>query len=66
MREEFEKSQSNVHRAISTVTVFKSQMKIFEQKFLNDRNYDERLASTGNIIGAAQKLFTGDDKPSSK
>ena len=34
-------------------------MKIFEQKFLNDRSYDESLVTTSNIIGKASEFFVG-------
>ena len=49
-------------RAIASVTVFKTQMKIFEQKIFNDKQYEDRLASTGDILGKANNLFSGDDQ----
>ena len=36
-REEFEKSDGAVQRAIASVSVFRAQMKVFQKKFASDR-----------------------------
>ena len=56
--ETFEKTDSDVKRALASVTVFRAQMKIFEKKFNTDRQYDDRLDSTNNLMGKADKHFT--------
>ena len=50
MRDEIEQSQNDSARALATVTVFKTQMKIFEKKFLADRQYESRIIETSEII----------------
>ena len=56
MTQEFYESKiTDVERAIASITVFKTQMKIFEKKFLSDRQYTARL----NEVEATVNVSTG-------
>ena len=56
-KEEYEKSSSDVQRAIASVTVFKTQMKVFEKKFLSDTQYQQRVQQTDELLQKATLAF---------
>ncbi len=56
-KEDYDKMSSDLQRSMASVQVFKAQMKLFEKKFLADKEYDSRLISTSNIIQNASKVF---------
>ena len=57
MRSDFEKQTSDLQRATASVQVFKAQMKLFEKKFLSEREYSSRLVSTSKVVNNSEGVF---------
>ena len=50
VKEDFEKATSDVARCLASVTVFKTQMKIFEKKFMSDRAFEASVSGNHNLL----------------
>ena len=42
---------------MASVTVFRTQMKIFERKFLSDRSHDSRVFNADELVKKAEDAF---------
>jgi len=56
-QKEFYKSTNDVSRAMASITVFKTQIKIFERKFHSDRDYDSRVYGSEDINKNTSAVF---------
>lgn len=65
-RDEYDQTCSTVQRAMASITVFKTQIKIFEKKFMTDRAFDASTIDSTNLIGKADKVFAMPGSDSSK
>lgn len=43
---------------MASISVFKTQIKIFEKKFLSDRNHDNIVLNTGQVVKNANTVFS--------
>ena len=48
------------------MTVFKNQIKIFERKFLSDRDYDSRVFNAAELVKNASDVFLKKDPPTTQ
>lgn len=42
---------------MASMTVFKTQIKIFEKKFLSDRDFDSRVFNSAELVKNASEVF---------
>ena len=57
MHEDFDPVNEDVQRAMVSVTVFRTQMKIFEKMFLAEKHYESTLINTRGSMKIAEKTF---------
>ena len=57
LRSDFDKQASDLQRATASVQVFKAQMKLFERKFLAEREFESRLVSTSKVVSNSEGVF---------
>lgn len=57
MRDDFEKVNEELQRAVSSVTIFRTQLKIFEKKFRSEKQYDDSLSQTKDVMQSIEKSF---------
>ena len=57
LKEDFDVVNEEVQRSVASVTVFRTQMKIFEKKFRTDQKYDDELTKMRNAVELTEKAF---------
>lgn len=63
-RPEFDSTQSDLARAMASVTVFRTQIKIFEKKFMSDRSHDSRVLNSSDLVKKASEAFKKQEEAS--
>ena len=57
MRDEYDKQNKKLETALTSIKVFKEQIKIFEKKVLSDNLYEQRLTTTNQIKTEVNQVF---------
>ena len=57
MKEDFDKVNEELQRAVSSVTIFRTQLKLFEKKFSSEKKYDDSLSQTKDVMKSIDKSF---------